>query len=121
MGWHLAPSNFCYNIALSVDDLESPFYLVHGRDQLEERLSYLQNYCRHVSDQPSQLAVQELRKMWKLNVKLLEEERRADPTENKKIIKASNLKIGQLVFVKEHHKGTFDPTYIFDHRVSGKV
>ena len=48
--------------------------------------------------------------MWKLHLKLLEENRRADPTENTKIVKASNLKISQLVFVKDHHKGTFDPT-----------
>ena len=30
-----------------------------------------------------------------------------------------DLQIGQLVFVKDHHKGTFDPTYIFGHSVSG--
>ena len=56
--------------------------------------------------------------MWKLHVKLLEENR-TDPVVNKKTAKASNLKIGQLVFVKGHQKGTFDPTYIYDHRVSG--
>ena len=90
-------TTYCYNIAPSVDDLISPFYLVHGRELLEGRLSNLQNYCRYISDQPSQLAVKELRKMWKLHVKLLEEKRRAVPKENKKITKASNLKIGQLV------------------------
>ena len=37
---------YCFNIAPSVDDLESPFYLVHGRDPLDGRLSNLQNYCR---------------------------------------------------------------------------
>ena len=111
-------ATYCCNIAPSVDDLELPFYLVHGRDPIKGRLSNLQNYCRYVRDQPSQLAVQELRKMWKLHVKLLEENRRTDPAENKKITKASNLKIGQIVFVKDHHKGTFDPTYIYDHRVS---
>ena len=57
--------------------------------------------------------------MCKLHVKQLEENRRADPAENKKITKTSDLKIGQLVFVKDYHKGTFDATYIFDHRVSG--
>ena len=36
---------YCYNIALSVDDLESSFYLVHDRDSLEGTLSNLQNYC----------------------------------------------------------------------------
>ena len=55
-------ATYCYNIAPSVDDLESPFYLVHGWDPLGGRLSNLHNYCRHVGDQPGQLAVQELRK-----------------------------------------------------------
>ena len=63
--------------------------------------------------------MQKLRKMWKLHGKLLEENRRVDPSENKKITKASDLKIGELVFVKDHHKGAFDPNYMFDHRVSG--
>ena len=43
-------ATYCYNIAPSVDDLESLFYLVHGRDPLEGRLSNLQNYCRYVQD-----------------------------------------------------------------------
>ena len=55
--------------------------------------------------------------MWKFHVKLLKENRRTDTVENKKIIKATDLKIGQLVFVKDHQKGIFDPPYIYDHRV----
>ena len=78
---------YCYNIAPSVDDLESPFYLVHGRDPLGGRLSNLQNYCRYVGDQPGQLAVQELRKMWKCYAKLLNEKRRIDPVETPKSLK----------------------------------
>ena len=53
---------YFYNIAPSVDDPESPFYLVHGKDPLDRRLSNIQNYCRCVTDQPGQLAVQEMRK-----------------------------------------------------------
>ena len=49
--------------------------------------------------------------MWKLHAKLLKENRRIDPVENKKITKATNLKIGQPVFVRDHQKGTFNPTY----------
>ena len=56
-------ATYCYNIVPTVDDLKSPSYLVHGRDPLAGRLSNLQNYCRYVGDQPSQLVVQELRKM----------------------------------------------------------
>ena len=50
-------ATYCYNIAPSVDDMESPVYLVHGRDPLEGRLSNPQNYCRYVGDQLDQLAV----------------------------------------------------------------
>ena len=59
--------------------------------------------------------------MWKLYTKLLEENRRVDPIKIKKIIKSSNIKVGQSVIVKDHHKGTFDPIHIFDHRVSGII
>ena len=96
----------------SVDDLKSPFYLVYGRNSLKGRLSNLQNYCRYVGDQPGQVPVQELRKMWKLHAKLLAENRISEQTDKRQVTKASNLKIGQLVFVKDHHKSTFDPSYI---------
>ena len=63
--WDKVPplATYYYNITLSVDDLESPFYLVHSREPLEGRLSNLQNYCRYLGDQPRQIAVQELRKL----------------------------------------------------------
>ena len=64
-------ATYCYNIALLVDDLESPFYLVYGQDLLEGRLSNLQNYCRYMGDQPRRLVVQELQRIWKLHTKLL--------------------------------------------------
>ena len=53
-------ATYCFNIAPSVNDLESPFYLIHGRDPLEGRLSHLQNYCWYVGEQPGRLAEQEL-------------------------------------------------------------
>ena len=56
--------------------------------------------------------------MWKVHAKLLKGNR-TDPVENKKITKATNWEIGQVVFVKDHQKGTFDPTYIYHHTVSG--
>ena len=106
----------CYNIVPSVNDLESPFYLGHGRDLLEHRLSNLQSYCRYMGDQPGQLAVQELRKMWKLHTKLLTE-----PKDTKKVTEATYLKMCQPVFMKDHFKGTLDPAYIFNHRVAGII
>ena len=44
--------SYCYNITPSVDGLESPFYIVHSSNLLEDRLSNLQNYCTYVGDQP---------------------------------------------------------------------
>ena len=57
--------------------------------------------------------------MWKLHAKLLAENRSNEPATHRKVTKASDLKLGQLVFVKDHQKGTFDPLYVFDHRVTG--
>ena len=84
-------ATYCHNIMPSVDDLESPYCLVHGQDPLKERLSNLQNYCRYMGDQPGRLATQELHKLWKLHAKLLAENRTAKPITNRKVTKASNL------------------------------
>ena len=53
--------------------------------------------------------------MWKLHTKLLAENRMAEPAAEKKIASSSDLKIGQLVLIKNHHRGPFDPPYIYDH------
>ena len=45
-------ATYCYNIAPSVDDLQSLFYLVHDKDPLKGRLSNVENYCRYMGDQP---------------------------------------------------------------------
>ena len=45
-------ATYHYSIAPSVDDLESPVYLVNDRDPCEGRLNNLQNYSRYVRDQP---------------------------------------------------------------------
>ena len=57
--------------------------------------------------------------MWKLSAKLLAENRITEPAVNKKVTKASDLNIGQLVLIKNHQKSPFDPTYIYDHWVAG--
>ena len=48
----LSLATYCYNIAPSVDDLKSPFYLVHGKDPIKRRLSNLQNYCNTSETNP---------------------------------------------------------------------
>ena len=53
-----------------------------------------------MGNQPGRLAVQELQKLWKLHAKLLAENRIAEPATDKKLTRAYDLKIGQLVLVK---------------------
>ena len=108
-------ATYCFNMAPSVNDLESPFYLVHGRDPLERRLSHLQNYCRYVGEQPGKLAVQELRKMWKMHVKLPKELRQTEPETDREYNSTKNLKVGQLVLVRNHNAKAFQPKYLADY------
>ena len=42
----------------------------------------------------------------------------AELAANKNIRSASDLKIGHLVLIKNHHKGPSDPTYIYNHQVA---
>ena len=63
--------------------------------------------------------VQKLQRTWKFHAKLLAENRITEPAINKKVTKASDLNIGQLVLIKNHQKDPFDLTYIYDHWVVG--
>ena len=84
---------YIYNIAPTVNDLKSPFFLVFGSDPLEGRLSHLQNYCKYLRTEPWQLAVDKLKSMWKLHAELLWDSKEAkDPVEERKFDKASDLK-----------------------------
>ena len=109
---------YIYIVAPIVNDLKSPFFLVFGRDPLEGRLSHVQNYSRYLRTEPRQLAVDKLKSMWTLHTKLLWDSREAkDPEEEKKFDKASDVKTGQLVLIKNHTASTFQPKYLADHRV----
>ena len=72
-----------------------------------------------MGDQVGRLAVQELQRTWKLHAKLLAENRNTEPAIGKKVTKASDLKVGQLVLIKNHQKGPFNLTHIYDHWVVG--
>ena len=50
---------------------------------------------------------------------ILAENRIAKPATDKKVTNSSNLRLGQLVLVKNHCKDPFDSTYIYNHWVAG--
>ena len=104
-------ATYCFNMAPLINDLESPFDLVHDTDLLEGRLSHLQKYCRYVGEQPGRLAVRDLRNMWKMHVKLHKVSRQTEPETDSEYNSTKNLKEGQLVNEKPWCKGF--PTLIF--------
>ena len=107
-----------YIIYLTSDGLESPFYLVFGGDPLEGRLMHIQGYCWRA---PGREMVQELQKLWKVHAKTLHDIRIQKDLEEGddsiKYNKATDLKIGQLVLIKNNTGVAFDPKYLADHRV----
>ena len=65
--------------------------------------------------------VQKLQKLWKVHAETLHDiQTQKDPEEgddNTKYDKATDLKIGQLVLIKNNTGIAFDPKYLADHRV----
>ena len=55
----------------------------------------------------------------KLHAKLLAENRTTKQAIDKKVTKAYDLKIGQLVLINNLRTGPFDLTYIYNHQVVG--
>ena len=101
-------AEYIFNIAPTVNDLKSPFFLVFDRDPLKGRLSHLQNYCRYLRIEPGQLAVDKFKCMWRLHAELLHDYRQTnDPEKERKFDKASDLKIDQLVLITNHTASTF--------------
>ena len=88
---------------------------------MEGRLAHVQGYCRYVKEQPGRQMVQELQKLWKVHAETLHDIRtKRDPEEGEDDIKydrATDLKIGQLVLIKNNTGTVFDPKYLADHRV----
>ena len=59
------------------------------------------------------------KKTLKHHAKILAENRSTKWAIDKKVTKASDLKIGQFILINNHWKGQFDPTYLYDHQVAG--
>ena len=88
---------------------------------MEGRLAHIQGYCRYVGEQPGRQMVQELQKLWKIHMEMLHDIRtKGDPEEGEddiKYDKAIDLRIGQLVLIKNNTGMVLDPKFIADHRV----
>ena len=67
---------YCFNLTLTSDDLESPFFLIHGRDPLEgcARL-FGPGDIRYIGDDKGLILFAKLCKLWLTHAKSLQENR----------------------------------------------
>ena len=89
---------YCFNTTPTADDLESPFYLVHGRDSLEGHTGLLgKSYIRYLGDDKGLILFADICKLWLAHPKALRGNRqlKTDKVEENKHFKAHNFKIGQ--------------------------
>ena len=67
---------YCFNSMPTADDLESPFFLIHGRDPLEGHAGLLgSGNIRYISDNKGLILFAKLHKLWLSHAKSLQENR----------------------------------------------
>ena len=113
-------ASYHFNLTPTSDDLESPFFLIHGRDPLEQctRLFGLVD-TRYMGDDKGLILFTKLRKLWLTHAKSFQENRllKTNTLECNENFKSHHFKEGQLVAVKNHLKSTFDTKFISDYRI----
>ena len=107
--WHkvLPFAWYCFNATLTSDDVESPFFLIHGRDPLKgcARLSGSGD-IRYIGTDKGLILFAKLYKLWLTHAKSLQENRllKTNALECNKHFKSHEFKVGQLIAVKNHLK-----------------
>ena len=111
---------YCFNSTPTSDNLESPFFLIHGRDPLEGHARLFgSGDIRYMGDDKGLILLAKLHKLWLTYAKSLQENRllKTDTLECNKHFKSHHFKVGQLVAVKNHLKSTFDTKFVSDYRI----
>ena len=120
--WDKILSFACYyfNTTPTADDLENPFFLVHGRGPLEGHTGLLgQGSIRYLGDDKGLILFTEICKLWSAHTKALQENRqlKTEKIEENIHFKAHDFKVGQLIAVKNHLRNTFEYRFVSDYRV----
>ena len=104
----------------TADDLESPFFFIHGRDPLEGCTRLLgSGNIRCMGNNKGLILFAELCKLWLSHTKSFQENRllKTETLEQNKHFKSHNFKVGQLIAVKNHLRNTFETRFISDYRI----
>ena len=76
---------YCFNTTTTADDLESPFFLVHGRDPLEGCTGFLgKGNIRYLGDDKGLILFAEICKLWLAHAKALQESRQLKQIKSKR-------------------------------------
>ena len=111
---------YCFNTTPTADNLESPFFLIHGRDLLEDHTRLLgKGNLRYLGDDKGWILFTEICKLWLVHSKALQESRqlKTNKAKKNKYFKAHDFKVGQLIAVRNHLRNTFESRFISDYRV----
>ena len=111
---------YCFNSTPTSDDLESLFFLLHGRYPLEGYAGlFASGDTRYIGDEKGLILFAKLRKLWLTHAKSLQENRllKNNTLECNKNFKSHHFKVGQLLAVKNHLKSMFDSKFISDYRI----
>ena len=87
--------------------MESPFFLIHGRDPLEGHAGMFgSGDIRYMGEDKGLILLAKLRKLWLTHAKSLQENGllETDALEHNKHFKSHEFKVGQLIAVKNHLK-----------------
>ena len=97
---------YCINTSPTSDDLESPFFLIHVGDPLEGHAGlFCSGDTRYMGNEKGLILFAELRKLWSTHAKNLQENRLLKT-------ESHHFRVGQLITVKNHLKGTFNPKFV---------
>ena len=86
---------YCFNSTPTSDNLESPFFLIHGRDPLEGHAGlFCSGDTRYMGNEKGLILFTELRKLWSTHAKSLQENRllKTDTLECNKTLSLTILK-----------------------------
>ena len=106
-------------MAPTADDLESPFFLVHGGDPLKGHTGLLEkNYIGYLGDDKGLILLTEVCKLLLAHAKALQENRqlKTDEVEKNKHFNAHDFRIDQAIAVKNPLRNTFKSKFIADYR-----
>ena len=111
---------YSFNVTPTADNVESPFFLIHGTDPLEGHARLLgSGNIRYLGDDKGLILFAELHKLWLTYAKSLQENRllKTETVKRNKSFKSHNFKVGQLIAVKNHLRNKFKTKFVSDYRI----